>query len=102
MMETDFAKEANALHMEFHRVIDKINKLLDKVENGEDIKQAIETIHRLFDNLVIWIEKMQKTIYKLEGRLEESRDAIHRTYDFIKSLFVYVKPTVKWKEEKQK
>lgn len=94
-MEADFAKEANALHMEFHRVIDKINKFLDKVENGEDIKQAIETIHRLFDNLVIWIEKMQKTIYKLEGRLEESRDVM-------KSLFAHVKPTVKWKEEKQK
>jgi len=98
MMETDFAKEANALHMEFHRIIEKINKSLEKVENGEDIKQEMETIHRLFDNLVIWIEKMQKTIYRLEGRLEEARDAMYRTYEFMKSLFGYVKPSVK--EEK--
>ncbi|MBA7505090.1 hypothetical protein ES706_03753 [subsurface metagenome] len=62
-MEKDYAKEANQLHIAFHR------DFLD----AEKDEKAIAQVHSLFDTLVLWIEKMQKEIYRLQGALEEAR-----------------------------
>jgi len=60
-MDKDYAKEANQLHIVFHR------NFLDVKEKD---KRAIRIAHDLFDTLVLWIEEMQKEIYKLQGALE--------------------------------
>jgi len=62
--EKDYAEEANQLHIIFHKDVLDAREITDKV-----LKQA----HNLFDTLVLWIEEMQKEIYRLQGALEEAR-----------------------------
>lgn len=60
MSEQDYAKEANQLHFAFHKYF-----LDDPAKDA----RSIESAHSIFDTLVLWIEEMQKEIYRLQGEL---------------------------------
>lgn len=64
LTERDYAKEANQIHIAFH------DNFLNVKEKDEKV---CENAHCMFDTLVLWIEEMQKKIYRLEGAIEEAR-----------------------------
>jgi len=71
LLEKDYQKGAWQLHIAFHK------EVLDaKIETEQDFKKILEHAHSLFDTLVMWIEEMQKQIYKLEGALEAADIAL--------------------------
>lgn len=71
LLEKDYQKGAWQLHIAFHK------EVLDaKAETEQDFKKILEHAHSLFDTLVMWIEEMQKQIYKLEGALEAADIAL--------------------------
>jgi len=70
-MERNYQKDAWQLHIAFHKDV-----LDTKAETEQDFKKILEHAHSLFDTLVMWIEEMQKEIYKLEGALEAADSAL--------------------------
>jgi len=75
-VERDYQKEAWQIHLLFHKqVLESLERHVSIFGDTEtkDLKKTIETAHNLFDTLVLWVEQMQKEIYRIEGEVRAAR-----------------------------
>jgi len=75
-MTKDYQKEAWQLHIIFHReVLEPLGRPIPglSAESRTEVNRWKDQADNLFDTLVMWIEEMQKEIYRLEGEIRAEK-----------------------------